>query len=148
MGGEGIWRWKVRADSGSKSRGYGRGGGGDDKTVVAPPPPDRAGHHYAAERRLPACGSSTLILTGLAACCVWHRSGCESWVGWFRWMVMGSGAGTQEGDASDACASHAVLQEGRWTVAWSEYLGRVCDLEVERRVCSVSCFSPTLIIKK
>ena len=63
-------------------------------------------------------------------------------------VVMGLGADTQEGEASDACASHAVLQEGRWTVAWSEYLGRVCDLEVERRVCSVSCFSPTLIIKR
>ena len=57
-------------------------------------------------------------------------------------VVMGLGADTQEGEASDACASHAVLQEGRWTVAWSEYLGRVCDLE--RRVCSVWCFSYSL----
>ena len=34
---------------------------------------------------------------------------CESGVGWFRWMVMGSGADTQEGDASDACEVRVLV---------------------------------------
>jgi hypothetical protein len=134
MGGRGhSWRaccrWRVVGGGGGQRGGLGRtgrgggadggGGGGaavewgaeegDDKTVGA--------LHHLIEPGITMQPSGGCLPVqqyfnsrrprGLL--CVASQRICESGVGWFRWMVMGSGADTQEGDASDACEVRVLV---------------------------------------